>query len=811
MKKNLYRYIPPLSIIILFLVMFSGFLLGQRVLLGTDPVISNANLSAADVWVLAQSGWKETPLLGMPASFGITLIRALKAGFQNGVLWNNWYHGLACLFSSFLLLRYLRRSGVSAAAATLASIAAFWLSVNLTIIYAGHPAKPYIIMLFVAALIPVSKAVSGSLAHGLLWGGCVGMMFTYQPDVALFFALFAGTYFLFRLGREIGFKSPVRWVRILAPALILAFVFASGPLLGAYKSRVKNTVQTQVQTPQQKWDYMTQWSFPPDESIAFVAPGYTGWRSGEPDGPYWGRMGQSAGWEKTRQGFQNFKMENMYIGLIPIAFALFGLFSCRRSKHRAEILFWGAATVVALLLSFGKFFPLYGLFYKLPLVNNIRNPNKFLQVFQVCLAILTAYGIDALFIRPAKDEDDPQKTVERKHGVRPFFWVMVGVLGLFGIGALSLTLGRADDIRLFAGQGWSQEAAKTIVQNRISALWHASFMALMVTAVFAFFSFPQFKKVLRFRNWIAAAMVALVAVDAVKLSRHYINEMPSSFIAGNPLTGFLKDHLEHERVALTQQDQVFGVLQTYTLPYNRIAVFNPGDMSRMPVDYKKFLQSAQRDPLALWEFSAVKYVLGPSAIESQVPAARAQKIFACSVLPRGNGGFSLQPNQAGPIAVYELHESLPRYALFAGSRKMSEEEALQRIGDLSQLSLLPDSTFPELSGRGLCGSIRVEKHRPDRVVLSVDSKTDAILRCADRYAAGWKAKLDGRSVELEPVDYICRGVYVPAGEHRVEIYYNATKGSFYVQMTGYLIFTLALAWSFRKNKQNGELQDVSSL
>ncbi len=70
-----------------------------------------------------------------------------------------------------------------------------------------------------------------------------------------------------------------------------------------------------------------------------------------------------------------------------------------------EILFWGTVAVVTLLLAYGKYFPLYALFYKLPLVNNIRNPNKFLQVFQMALAILAAYGLDiALRARKTKAE-----------------------------------------------------------------------------------------------------------------------------------------------------------------------------------------------------------------------------------------------------------------------------------------------------------------------------------------------------------------------------------------------------------------------
>lgn len=813
MRIKFSQYIPLCFMTALFAVTFSEFLFGDKVLLGTDAVISNVNRSFSEVLTLIGSGWKAVPLLGKPAGVGVNLLHLLLLALRDGVLWNNWYHGLGCLIASVFLLRHLRASGISAWAATLSALAAFWIGVNLTILYAGHPAKPYIVMLFVAALIPIARAISGSVAHSLLWGGCVGLMFVHQPDVATFFAVFAGGYFLFRLVRELGFKSPLLWARALVPALMLAFVFACGPLLSGYKTSVENTVQTQVQTPEQKWNYITQWSFPPEESIAFIAPGYTGWRSGEPEGPYWGRMGRSAGWEQTRQGFQNFKLENMYLGFIPIAFALFALFSCRRSKQRAEILFWGGAAVVALLLSFGKFFPLYSLFYKLPVVNNIRNPNKFLQVFQVCLAILTAYGFDALWRSKEHGAESVAQDGKRKSGksfsVRGpltsepkwFLWFTVGVLGLLILWALSLTFGHDADVSRFVAQGWPQETANVISQNKIMSLWQASAMAAVAAAVFAVFSFPKLGKLLRFKKWIAAGLVLIVAADAVKLSKHYVNDMPRSYIEANALTDFLNENLGYQRVALVQEQQLFGVLKTYTLPYNGIPVFNPGDMSRMPVDYNNFLQAAQKDPLAMWEFSSVKYLLAPASLESQVPAQRAQNVFACTARPTQDGGFLLQSDRTGPFAVFELAEALPRYALFVGSRKMTEEQSLRQIGDLSQLSLSLDSQFPELSGRGQSGVVTVNRYRPGRVTLSVESESGGILRCADRYTEEWKAEIDGEPVAVEPVDYICQGVFVPKGRHIVEMYCDVRKGFFYLQQAGYLTFILALAWSFRGTKK----------
>jgi hypothetical protein len=146
---------------------------------------------------------------------------------------------------------------------------------------------------------------------------------------------------------------------------------------------------------------------PPDESIEFIAPGYMGWRSGEPSGPYWGRTGQSAEWPRTGQGFSNFRLENIYLGIIPVAFALLACLAAWRRAgvsdtvgqvaRRRDARFWSVAALLLLLLSFGKYFPLYFFFYHLPIVGNIRNPNKFMQVFQIGMGILAAYGFDRIF------------------------------------------------------------------------------------------------------------------------------------------------------------------------------------------------------------------------------------------------------------------------------------------------------------------------------------------------------------------------------------------------------------------------------
>lgn len=184
----------------------------------------------------------------------------------------------------------------------------------------------------------------------------------------------------------------------------MAGILAISPLWNGYKAAVRGVASMTTENPVEKWNYCTQWSWPPEESIDFIVPGYMGWRTGEQQGPYWGRMGRSADWEKTGRGFRNFKLENQYIGAIPLIPALFALFaaavksgnrfSMELKDWRANIFFWAGVAIITLLLSFGKYFPLYSLFYKLPVVSSIRNPNKFLQVFQLAVGILAAYGFD---------------------------------------------------------------------------------------------------------------------------------------------------------------------------------------------------------------------------------------------------------------------------------------------------------------------------------------------------------------------------------------------------------------------------------
>ena len=214
---------------------------------------------------------------------------------------------------------------------------------------------------------------------------------------------------------------------------------------------------TAGQSPEEHWAYITQWSQPPSESLDFIAPGWTGWRIGDEKGPYWGKLGRSEGWERTRQGFMNFKLESVYVGVLPLLFAVMALVEAvrrrREWKHSGTVLLWGGLCGVALLLAFGKYFPLYRPFSWLPGVSSIRNPNKFIHFFQLAWGVLAAFGLHAALHMQARQ-------------LRRWAWGAGAAGILFMLAALALWADVSSGAARLVALGWTSVFARAIQRNK---------------------------------------------------------------------------------------------------------------------------------------------------------------------------------------------------------------------------------------------------------------------------------------------------------------------------------------------------------
>lgn len=187
------------------------------------------------------------------------------------------------------------------------------------------------------------------------------------------------------------------------------------------------------------------------------------------------------------------------------------------------------------------------------------------------------------------------------------------------------------------------------------------------------------------------------------------------------------------------------------------------------------------------------------------------------------------PDTNGPFALIEFTGTLPRAKLYTNwvipekDAKLKEElknlspsalADVKQIGtnDFLTLRELASPTFdPEkevlVSGpvasatssgetNGNSGTLEFASYAPKDIVLKAEAKAPAVLLLNDRFDPNWFVTVDGKPETLLRCNYLMRGVYVPAGAHRIEFKFQPPMRPFYVSLvavcTGLLLCGLLL-------------------
>jgi len=74
--------------------------------------------------------------------------------------------------------------------------------------------------------------------------------------------------------------------------------------------------------------------------------------------------------------------------------------------------------------------------------------------------------------------------------------------------------------------------------------------------------------------------------------------------------------------------------------------------------------------------------------------------------------------------------------------------------------------------------VEIALYQPQRVVIQAASAQAGYLLLADLFYPGWQARVDGKRVSILRADGVLRAVYLPAGEHTVELIYR--PASFFI-------------------------------
>ena len=801
------------------LLLFYKLLNPSNILMTTDDNIGHLALFKSWLPHGFLGTWNDSVLVGMNELVNFTWTRILL-WLMPLKFFTNWIHGVDLFLASVFLVLFLRKREVGWIGCCIGALTAFWLGSNFTLTYAGHIGKFGVLMFAALALWLTEEAVQRrSVAWALLAGASLGSMFLEQADVALFFFIIWIPYAVYAVIRTYGFKMNIL-ATLLIPIGIIAALLAFRAVWTGYFTSVKGITSVSDEDPRAKWEFTTQWSWPPEETIDFIAPGYMGWRSGESAGPYWGRMGRSAGWETAKQGFQNFKLENHYLGAIPVVFMLWACFVAlvgrrKEGKQKWDVIFWLSAFVLTMLLSFGKYFPLYKLFYLLPGVSSIRNPNKFLHIVQIAIGILSAYGIHFVF---ASDKHQRVEAPDRKlikNGIK----VLVAIAGLFVLWSLLVYALWNSNVQSLTAI-WPAQMAEAIVKTKVAALFHAVVMLIIAIGmiIYAYRCRSNGKIINRF---VPLALIVLMVADAAWLSRHYVKTMPASLIKENDVVRVLKANMGYERIALVSQDSFYNAWLTYLFPYHHIRTINYTQMPRMPEDYQAFLDTVRRHTIRMWQLTSAGFIMGPSQVWGQIQNDPNLKdyfelIYAFNVVPDGKGGVEVIPaseTQPGQHCILKMNPLPKRYMLASQWASLSASETLNKLiaPDFVPMRevLLGEDAPPmddvSTDAVSVASSfVTVKEFHPGKVVLSSSVASPCILRIAEWYNANWHATINDKPVDIFRCDYLFQGVKVPAGLNEITLRYQQSPWTFYVQLVGVMISIGAIVRCLYVRKQGVE-------
>jgi hypothetical protein len=121
--------------------------------------------------------------------------------------------------------------------------------------------------------------------------------------------------------------------------------------------------------------------------------------------------------------------------------------------------------------------------------------------------------------------------------------------------------------------------------------------------------------------------------------------------------------------------------------------------------------------------------------------------------------------------------ALPYATIVHEAEAMPKEQVLSAllIGTRDPATTaIVEKTPPALSAPAAGGSeqAQVTSYEPDEIRLTAKSTGDGILVLSEIYIPGWKAYVDGDEVEIFPVNYVQRGIALPAGDHVVTFRYD---------------------------------------
>ncbi len=722
--------------------------------------------------------WNSAMFSGMP-TYQITY-KSQKTIFQAKSLfnlsWLGWSNDIGIIFL-YLIGFYVAMValGVNPWLSLIGAIAFGFGSYNIIIIEAGHITKAWAI----AMMAPILSGILLTFKKKYVWGG---ILFTFALGFQILFNHLQITYYTLITTIVLGIVYLIYAIKektfkqfgIAICVLIIGAVFAVG---GNARNLIVNYEYTKYTmrggneltvTPESlngdesqsgnknkqglNKDYAFAWSYGIGETYTLLVPGSMGGGSNEAV-------------DKETQTYKNFRIKNaplywgdqpftsgpVYFGAIIVFLFILGLFVVKGPER-----WWlTGATLIAIILSWGKnFMGVNGfLFDYLPLYNKFRVPSMSLVIANVTMVMMAVLALKNIF-----DKENP---TDKKKLTLSLYASTVITCGLILIVLLLSNtfsfLGAADaEMAVQYGDNWAQ-IRDIFVQDRQDLFtgdsWRSIiFILLTAVALFVAINFNGQKS-----KYINAGVIVVIGIlifaDLWSVDRRYIND--HNYISKKELQ--LTPTEDDKTIDLYAEkfgDKDFRVMNLATNTFNdsRSAAFHHqiggyhGAKLRRYQDLIDFYMS-QRLNMRILNMLNARYFItrgqdGRNVVQRNPEACgNAWFVNGCEIVDDANGEI-IALNDFSPNDTAIINKE---YAKFVEGK-----------------NLLRDSV----------STIKMEHqtpYNPDYLVYNTNANKEQLAVFSEiYYEPDWRAYIDGKPAEYFRVNYVLRGMIIPAGKHKIE-------------------------------------------
>ena len=533
-------------------------------------------------------------------------------------------------------------------------------------------------------------------------------------------------------------------------------------------------------------DYITQFSYGIVETFNLFIPRFMGGGNSEDVGR------DSATYEAyrklgatTTQAAQEAKRAPMYWGKQPIVEApayvgavILFLFVFALFLVKGRLKWWlVGGTLFSLLLSYGKNLGfLTDIFIDyIPLYNKFRAVSSIQVILELCIPALAIFGLVKLF-------NDFDKKEDKLKALKLSVIITGGLTLIFILFKSSLF----DFVGINDGlyrQNYGQDFVDALKTDRKSIFTQDVIRTLALVSLSAGIIYFFLKEKLK-EQWVVVAFGVLLLFDLVGVDRRYVNN--ENFVAGVKMSKpFQETEIDKYILKDTTHFRVFDMVSGPSKPsyfHNSLNGYNAAELRR----YREVFDfHIAQNNINVFNMLNTKYIVAQDENGDAFPYMNDQV--------NGNAWFvnDLEKVESANSEITILGElDTKAKAVYTNHEALLSFQNLKKKYDVDSLAV-----------------IRLINHAPNYLKYQSTNKNEGFAVFSEiYYPKGWKTYIDGKETSHMRVNYILRGMPIPAGNHTIEFKFDpevVKTGSSIALASSILLGVLLLAglfYEFKKTK-----------